>query len=116
MAKKFVCSQLSRATAGAVFFLLFHLLTLLQKYVIIYLRVVLLLLTAKVPRRWSGLFYALFRLVFYMIFAHHVQFSCKKRAFFYMIFAQEKTPANAYSTRFEGIFASKILFNIYKRV
>ena len=54
---------------------------------------------------------------FYSYFAQGVQNPCKKRAFFYNNFAQRKTRANAYSTRFIKVFAVKILFNyIYKTI
>lgn len=54
---------------------------------------------------------------FYSYFAQGVQNPCKKRAFFYNNFAQQKTRANAYSTRFIKVFAVKILFNyIYKTI
>ena len=66
-------------------------------------------LTAKAARCRSGLFVP----VFYAYFAHGVQYSRKKRVFFYAYFAQQKMSTSAYSTRFEGIFSGKILFNIY---
>ena len=59
----------------------------------------------------------LFLARFYSYFAQGVQNPCKKRAFFYNNFAQQKTRANAYSTRFIKVFAVKILFNyIYKTI